>query len=300
MRNIHLVSIDPQNDFCAVGDPGINWTGNPIEDNKISATLPDYQKRGALYVPGADKDMDRLAALIEANIDRIQDIHVTIDSHHVIDVAHPGFWQDSNGNNPSPFTMITVDDVEQGRWVPVKPAFHKRALEYVRQLRDNARFVLVIWPVHCEIGSWGHGIYPAVSKALRRWQSERIATVDFVTKGSNIFTEHYSAIQADVPDADDPTTQLNTSFIDTLQTADEIWFTGEALNFCVNYTMSDLISNFGAETIKKMRLITDTTSAVPDPPGSTAFSEMTDNFLQSFKDAGGELLTTADLMPVAA
>src|SRR5690606_2567163 len=55
MKNIQLLVIDPQNDFCR----------------------PD----GALAVPGADADMDRLARLVGALRDRLADIHVTLDSH---------------------------------------------------------------------------------------------------------------------------------------------------------------------------------------------------------------------------
>jgi DNA-binding transcriptional ArsR family regulator len=44
-------------------------------------------------------------------------------------------------------------------------------------------------------------------------EKENFKMVDFVTKGSNYWTEHYSAVQADVPDSQDPTTMLNTELI---------------------------------------------------------------------------------------
>ncbi len=67
--DLRLLIIDPQNDFC--------------------------DKRGSLFVPGADKDMVHLARMIKRLKDKISDIHVTLDTHHYVDIAHPGFWVDS-------------------------------------------------------------------------------------------------------------------------------------------------------------------------------------------------------------
>ena len=59
--NIQLLIIDPQNDFC---DP-----------------------KGSLFVPGADGDMTRLATMIDRISPKLADIHVTLDSHHLVDIA---------------------------------------------------------------------------------------------------------------------------------------------------------------------------------------------------------------------
>ena len=71
---LHLLIIDPQNDFCS--------------------------PHGSLYVPGAEEDMGRLARLIDRLKNKIADIHVTLDSHRMIDISHPGWWRDSNGHQP--------------------------------------------------------------------------------------------------------------------------------------------------------------------------------------------------------
>ena len=141
---VHLVIIDPQNDFC---DP-----------------------TGALYVPGSKEDMDRLAACIQRNLHKWDDIHVTMDSHRLIDIAHPLFWKDSAGNHPPNFTVITVDDVEKGRWVASMPSFQEWGLSYVKELAAKGKYQLVVWPVHCRIGSWGHNIFPSVFDALTEWE----------------------------------------------------------------------------------------------------------------------------------
>src|ERR1035438_9199599 len=95
---VHLVIIDPQNDFCDI--PG--------------ATLP---------VPGSNADMKRIAKMIGRIGHRLEDIHVTMDSHRLLDVAHPAMWMDQHGTQPSPFTFITDKDIEAGIWTPRNPAF---------------------------------------------------------------------------------------------------------------------------------------------------------------------------------
>src|SRR6478736_2123128 len=79
---------------------------------------------------------------------------------------------------------------------------------YVKSLAAGKRYVLVIWPEHCLIGTIGHAVAPVLNDALAKWQDKNFGMIDFVTKGSNPFTEHYSVVKADVPDAGDPTTNI--------------------------------------------------------------------------------------------
>jgi len=179
-----------------------------------------------------------------------------------------------------------VDDVEAGIWRATNPQFQKRALEYVKSLRDNNKYILVIWPPHCLIGSWGHGIVKPIYDALITWERD-FAMVDFVTKGSNFWTEHYSAVQADVPDPADPTTLMNTGLIQTLQDADLIFLSGQALSHCVANTVRDIANNFGEENVKKLVLIADTTSPVP------GFEPLAEAFVKEMV-ARGMQVTTSD------
>jgi len=94
------------------------------------------------------------------------------------------------------------------------------------------------------------------------WETSRFNRVNFVAKGSNFFTEHYSGVQADVIDPTDASTKLNTNLIDALTDADEILITGEALSHCVANTVRDVAAQFGVDNIKKFTLLTDTSSNV--------------------------------------
>jgi len=259
MKKVDLLIIDPQNDFC--------------------------DARGSLFVKGADQDSIRLANMIKRLGSKLNDIHVTMDSHHVLDVAHPLMWLNEKNEHPSPFTVITKDSVEKGMWRPVNPAWSNRMLEYVRSLEANGRYALVVWPEHCIIGSWGHNIVAPVYEALMDWERSNVAMVDLVTKGSNFWTEHYSAVMADVPDPADPSTQLNTRLIQTLQNVDLVAITGQALSHCVANTVRDIANNFGEENIKKLVLIEDTSSNVEgfESLGRDFVSEMVSRGMQIAK-----------------
>jgi nicotinamidase-related amidase len=267
---IELLIIDPQNDFC---DP-----------------------KGSLFVPGADKDMQRLAAFIQRTKRKLDDIHVTLDSHHYFDIAHPIFFVDSKGKQPNPFTIISVQDVEGGVWRAAVPQYQGALVNYVKSLAANGRYPLCVWPPHCLIGSWGYGIYPDVFNSLIEWEKD-LNIVDKITKGSNFLTEHYSAVQADVPDAGDPDTMLNQKLCQTLARADLILLSGEALSHCLANTVRDIANNFGEENIKKMVLLRDATSPVPNPPGNIPdFVKMGEDFIREMQGRGMQVSTTTEFL----
>ena len=129
---------------------------------------------------------------------------------------------------------------------------------------------------------------PDLFAALAEWE-QRFAVVDYVTKGSNIWTEHYSAIQADVPDPADPSTQINTALIQTLMKADLVAVAGEAGSHCLANTVRDVANNFGDDRlVSKIVLLTDATSPVP------GFEPFQDDFLREMTARGMKLSTTTD------
>ena len=262
---IHLLIIDPQVDFC--------------------------KSTGSLFVQGADEDMIRLGKMIERIGSKLNQIHVTLDSHHPIDIAHPIWFQDAKGNHPEPLkTIITSKDLEDGVWTTTHPALFASTLQYEKDLEASGRYPHVIWPPHCLIGSEGTRVHPMLYEMLRSHEESFFRMVDYVTKGSNIFTEHYSAVKAEVPDPADPGTMLNSNLIGTLQSADIIPIAGEALDYCVANTLRDIMNNFGEENIQKMVILTDATSAVGFPAG------LDDSFMKEFMDRGGKTSTTVEFL----
>lgn len=261
--NLQFLIIDPQNDFA--------------------------HPTGSLYVPYADKDSERLARLIKRLKSTINEIHVTLDTHHWVDIAHPIFWLDPQGKHPVPFTAITYDDVLNGKWQTTRPDYQARAIDYVKALKMNGRYELTIWPPHCLIGKSGHNVVNPIASALMEWENT-FAIVDYVFKGSNIWTEHYSAVQAEVPDPEDSSTLLNTRLLDRLKQADVIAISGQALSHCVANTVRDIADNFSQENIRKMVMIEDTTSSVP------GFETLGEQFLVEMKARGMQTVRTIDFL----
>ena len=257
-----LLVIDPQIDFCDTA--------------------------GALSVAGAELDMVRLAQMITRLGADISEIHVTLDSHHLVHIAHPIFWQDQDGRHPAPFTIISTADVEEGRWMATQSEARARAAAYVQALERGGHYPLCIWPPHCLIGSRGHAVQPVLFEALLSWE-KLYAVVDYVEKGSNVFTEHYSAIKADVPDPADPGTQVNTVLVSALKQADIIVVAGEAGSHCVANTVRDLADSFGDDRlVSKIVLLEDAVSPV------AGFGAYQDSFLSEMTGRGMKLATTQD------
>lgn len=245
-----LLIIDPQEDFC-----------NPAT--------------GALYVTGAEHDIARITALVGRVA--FDQIHVTLDTHHVLDIAHPSWWTPT----PPPFTIITAADVAARRWCAADPTSQARSLAYVQALEANGRYPLCIWPPHCLIGSVGNAVVPALFAALLPHR------VHYLRKGENPFTEHYSAIAADVPDPDDPNTLPNLALIAQLAQAEEVLVCGEAGSHCIANTLRDLVT-YGLPA-HKIVLLTDAFSPVP------GFAALQDTFLSELIAAGARTTTTEEI-----
>jgi nicotinamidase/pyrazinamidase len=272
MTRVELLVIDPQRSFT---DPPLN---NPTE-NEVGV--------GSLFVPGANEDMERLASFIKNNATKFDDIHVTLDSHHKVHIGNPIWFRDpNNGDHPKPFTSISNQDLLNGKWITTNPGLLKWSIDYTEQLEKTGKYQLITWPEHCIIATAGANVNAKLFKALNDWEEE-FAVVDYVTKGSNIYTENYSVFRAEVPRADDPTTQLNTRLVDALMKTDILLCSGEALSHCVLSSLNDLAAAFGNDDyVKKMVLLTDCCSTIP------GYEKQVDQFLKEMTHRGMQLSTT--------
>jgi nicotinamidase/pyrazinamidase len=280
-RNIQLLLIDPQNDFC---DLPADW--------RATDASTGVQLQPALPVTGAHADMLRLAGLIREGSIGVSGITVTLDSHHRFDIAHPTFWQARDGGAVAPFTSIKAAQVRDGDFRPRDPAALPRALAYIHELERRGRYTLMVWPVHCEIGSWGHNVHAAVKAAYNAWEDAQLRVVEKVDKGSNPWTEHYSAIQAEVPDADDADTLLNMPLLAALDRAELIVIAGEASSHCVKATTEHIVAHLPSGRPSKLVLVTDCMSPV------TGFEVQHQAFLDDMAERGVQLRTSAQVLPL--
>ncbi len=280
--NIHLFIIDPQNDFC---DLPADWLPRDPMAGANDVIRP------ALPVTGAHNDMLRLAEFMQKGSRGFSDITVTLDSHHFVGIERPTFWMQGDGSAVTPFTQITAADVRNGKFLPRNPKALPRVLAYLDALEAGGRYKLMVWTIHCEIGTWGHGVHSAVRSAYNAWEARELGIVNKVTKGSNPWTEHYSAVMAEVPDVDDPSTQLNRGLIDILIDSDLVVVGGEAGSHCVPSTMYHVADQFGAENLGKLVLLSDCMSPV------TGFESEFKKFLDDMTARGARVTTTADFLP---
>ena len=274
-----LLIIDPQNDFCDV--PSGYRPVDPLTGAPIAPALP---------VAGAHADMQRTAALIRAAGAALDDITVTLDSHHHVDIAHPTFWRRADGGAVGPFTTITAAQVRAGEFQPRDPAALPRTLAYLDELESRGRYTLMVWPVHCEIGTWGHGVHADVRAAYNDWEETRLRGVRKVTKGENPWTEHYSAIQAEVPDAADEHTQMNTAFLADLDRAGLLLIAGEASSHCVRATTEHIVANLPGGRPERIVLLTDCMSPVG------GFEAQHQAFLDEMRAKGLRLMTSGEAL----
>lgn len=232
MKNAFLI-IDAQVDFCHPG--------------------------GALFVPGAQQDIERIAKLIRHHADQIDQIVVTLDTHHVLDIAHPLFWRDASGNYPEPFTRIMAAEVDSGRWLPRFSA--EKARQYIHDLEANGQFAHFIWPEHCLIGSRGAALHDTLLNALKDWSRKRDLDYVAVQKGLYPLSEHFGIFRAQVPDPVVPETQLNTALLADLERFDTIYLMGEAKSHCVANSLKQLL-DVAPGLVPKLVLVSDCMSDV--------------------------------------
>ena len=224
MSAYDLLVIDPQNDFLDI--PG-----------------------AALPVPGANADMQRLADWLNAHLDAVQSITVTLDSHASVGVERTSFWRDAQGQSVAPFTLITAADLVAGTFTPHHAAPRAEVLRYLQALAAGGQRQLIVWPVHCVVGTWGHNIHTGLAQAIAAWEAYSGQVCDKVLKGRHPLTEQYSAFRAEVPRDDDARTQLNRPLLQQLAArGGTLLVAGEALSHCVAASVDepDLFATGGA------------------------------------------------------
>lgn len=263
-QKIALMIIDPQNDFCS--------------------------PRGSLFVPGADEDNERLAHWILENKEEIDQIIVTLDSHYVIDISHPKFWVNKNGENPEPFTIIKSSDVINGEYKPAYPTFNEGiTLTYLEKLEEQGEFEHCIWPEHCITGSWGSAVDTIVAGCLREWSVSGMDArfVRYITKGSHPMTEHFGAFKAQVAIANANETHVNMSLIEQLDMFDKIYIAGQAKSHCIATSLKQIME-LAPNIAKKFVVLEDTMSPVP------SFENLADPIYEKAREMGIKFETTLE------
>lgn len=269
-----LLIIDPQNDFCKA----------PAKYDTGDGTV--FVRGGSLYVPGAEKDMERLAEFILNNMLELNDIYITFDDHKRIDIAHQMWWSDGKGDQPDPFTVITYKDIKDGKWFARIPDMQSWTEFYLRTLEMQGNYPHVIWPYHCIAGTEGAAMVPILDDAISEWSLHRCSYPEIIRKGQNMLTEHYSAVKAEV-ETKDKDTQVNENLVAELRLFDTVYVAGEAFSHCLANTVRDLV-RYGVDP-KNIVILKDCTSNVP------TFEELGAAFQREMESINVRFINSVDI-----
>ena len=257
---------------------------------------------------GAVDDNRRLCAFIYRNLSLITEICPTLDTHQAMQIFHGIFLINDKGEHPSPFTLISVEEMERGVW-KFNPALSDSLgisskdgqgylLHYTRQLRAGGKYDLTIWPYHAMLGGIGHALVSSVEEAVFFHTMSRWYRTDFQIKGDNPLTENYSVLSPEVmTDADaKPMAQKNTRLIQKLLQWDAVVIAGQAKSHCVAWTIDDLLEDISVRDrplAEKVYLLEDCTSPVV-VPGVIDYTDQGDAAFRKFADAGMHVVRSTE------
>jgi nicotinamidase-related amidase len=281
-----LLAVDVQNTFC----------------------IPDFE----LFVAGrsgsgAVDDNRRLCEFVYRNLRTITQILPSLDTHHAMQVFHAIWLVDEEGNHPAPYTLVSAEDVEAGRWrvneavadtLGIGADYAQRHLaHYTRRLAEGGKYDLTVWPYHAMLGGIGHALVSAVEEAVFFHGVARHSRPEFQVKGDNPLTEHYSMLGPEVtegPDGD----RLggpNTGLIERLLSFDAVVIAGQAKSHCLAWTIDDLLEDdeVRERLAERTYLLEDCTSPVV-VPGAVDYTDEANAAFERYAAAGMHVVRSTD------
>ena len=285
-RRTCLLLVDAQNTFCT---PGFELFV------------------GGRSGTGALDDTRRLCEFLYRNLGSITQTVVTLDTHQAFQIFHAPFLVDAEGRHPSPYTLVTPDDVSAGRWrvdrdaamvLGLGDAADDHLRVYVDALAAGGKYDLAIWPFHAMLGGIGHALVSVVEEALFFHAVARRSQTRFEIKGQQPLTEHYSVLGPEVLRGarGEQLGEYNAALIEHLLGFDAVVVAGQAKSHCVAWTVADLLT--AAPVIApRLYLLEDCSSPVV-VPGTVDYTDDADAAFARFAEAGAHIVRSTD--PIAS
>lgn len=297
-----LIIVDVQNTFC----------------------IPEFE----LYVggrsgTGAVDDNRRLTEFIYRNLHLITEVVPTMDTHQAMQIFHSIFFVNERGEHPAPFTLISEEDIAEGRWKFNKKLAHDLSYDsdfierhlrhYVRSLRESGKYELTVWPYHAMLGGIGHALVSSVEEAMFFHSIARLSQPDIHVKGDNPLTEHYSVLSPEVstgPDGEPLSIRAEALFqkpgtayaiFQKLIDYDAVIIAGQAKSHCVAWTIADLLESASAKDIKikdmklkeKIYVLEDCMTSIV-VPGVIDYTDEAEILFEKFREAGVNIVRSTD------
>ncbi|MFH1569895.1 MAG: isochorismatase [Gemmatimonadota bacterium] len=286
-RRLGLLLVDVQNTFC----------------------IPGFELFvGGRSGQGAVQDNRRLCEFLYRNLGSITHICATLDTHRAAQIFHSQFLVDGTGEPPPPYSQVSVEAVEEGRWrfnPALAPALgldpeagQRHLLHYVRRLRAGGQYELTVWPYHAMLGGVGHALVAAVEEAVFFHGLARHTQPRLELKGSHPLTESYSGLRPEVSEGADgqPVGQANAAFLDHLLSFDALVVAGQAKSHCVAWTVQDLLDAIQARQpslARRVYLLEDCVSPVV-VPGVIDYTDAAAAAYERFAAAGMHLVSSTE------
>jgi nicotinamidase-related amidase len=286
-----LLAVDVQNTFC----------------------IPGFELFvGGRSGTGAVDDNRRLCEFVYRNLGAITQVLPSLDTHHAVQIFHAIWLVDEHGNHPEPYTLVSPEDVETGRWrvneavaeaLGIDADYAARHLaHYTRRLAEGGKYDLTIWPYHAMLGGIGHALVSAVEEAVFFHGVARYSRPEFQVKGDKPLTEHYSMLGPEVTEGPDGDTlgRINTELIEKLLTFDAVLVAGQAKSHCLAWTIDDLLENEEARErrlAERTYLLEDCTSPVV-VPGVVDYTDEADAAFERYVAAGMHVVRSTS--PIAS
>ncbi len=284
---ICLLAVDVQNTFC----------------------IPDFE----LFVrgrsgTGAVDDNRRLCDFVYRNLAAITQVVPSLDTHRAMQVFHAVWLVDDEGNHPEPYTLVSAEDIESGRWllnpaaavsIGIDPEYAARQLaQYTRRLAEGGKYDLTIWPYHAMLGGIGHALVSAVEEAFFFHAVARYSQPDFQVKGEHALTEHYSMLGPEVTEGPDGEllADKNVALVERLLEFDAVIVAGQAKSHCVAWTIDDLLRGVATRDpamAAKVYLLEDCTSPVV-VPGIVDYTDEANAAFRRFEEAGMHVVRSTE------
>ena len=182
---------------------------------------------------------------------------------------------DEDGRHPEPYTLVSADDVEAGRWRidpaaaggarprPEDAAEHLR--HYTRPLEEGGKYSLTIWPYHAMLGGIGHALVSARrgGDLLPLGRPPRSTLPD---QGPG--PAHRALLGARPggefdPDGEPLGHSATCRSIERLLGFDAVVVAGQAKSHCVAWTIADLLSDLRHDASSRRRSTCSRTARRP-------------------------------------
>ncbi|MEK5067577.1 hypothetical protein [Sporosarcina sp. FSL K6-1508] len=246
----------------------------------------DFMENGELGVPNSHKDVERVTNFLYQNLDKVTTIALSLDTHELHQLFHASWWVDAEGKHPVPFTVITREDIEKGKWMAVEK---NESLAYIVHLERLGKKQLLIWPYHCIEGTHGAALEGQFSNMVHFHSLIRQSSIQKIVKGQDPLSEMYGIIKPEYAETDG----TNYAFLHSLLAYDKIVIAGEAKSHCVLESVRQIVEYYvdKHELLSKIYLLDDCMSPIP------GFEESTEHACKELqKNTGIHIVKSTEFM----